>query len=79
MVVRHVSGVACTWLLAVVSMSQAATRVPLHLKGSDTGGAFEGVGAVSAGLHTAALRLPEPYRGDMLDYLFKPDFGAAST
>ena len=76
MVVRTFSGVACTWLLAVVSMSQAATRVPLHLKGSDTGGAFEGVGAVSAGASTRLLfDYAEPYRGDVLDYLFKPGFG----
>src|ERR1700693_4762438 len=48
------------------------------LYGHATGRIYEGLGAVSAG---AASRLlidyPEPYRSQILDYLFKPNYGAS--
>jgi galactosylceramidase len=59
------------------SGSQADPAVNVNLRGSDTGRAFEGVGAVSAGASTRLLfDYDEPYRSDVLDFLFKPDFGA---
>lgn len=42
------------------------------------GRAFEGVGALSAGASSRLLYdYPEPQRSDILDYLFKPNFGAS--
>lgn len=42
------------------------------------GRVFEGIGAVSAGASSRLLiDYPEPQRGQILDYLFKPDYGAA--
>ncbi|XP_004642835.1 galactocerebrosidase [Octodon degus] len=40
---------------------------------------FDGVGAVSGGGATSRLLVnyPEPYRSEILDYLFKPNFGAS--
>ncbi len=50
----------------------------IELDGNGTGRAFEGIGGLSAG---AASRLlidyPEPQRSQILDFLFKPNFGAA--
>ena len=42
------------------------------------GKTFDGFGAVSAGASSRLLYdYPEPYRSQVLDYLFKPDYGAA--
>ncbi|XP_036847426.2 galactocerebrosidase isoform X1 [Manis javanica] len=40
---------------------------------------FDGIGAVSGGGATSRLLVnyPEPYRSQVLDYLFKPNFGAS--
>ncbi|XP_030885314.1 galactocerebrosidase isoform X1 [Leptonychotes weddellii] len=40
---------------------------------------FDGIGAVSGGGATSRLLVnyPEPYRSQILDYLFKPNFGAS--
>ncbi len=44
---------------------------------NDTADTFEGVGAVSAGASSRLLiDYPEPYRSQILDFLFKPKFGA---
>ena len=55
-----------------------AATPAITLDGSGTGRMFEGAGAISAG---GASRLlidyPEPYRGQILDYLFKPNYGAS--
>src|SRR2546430_9663108 len=41
------------------------------------GRTFEGIGAVSAGASSRLLiDYAEPQRGEILDYLFKPNFGA---
>ncbi len=42
------------------------------------GRTFEGIGALSAGASTRLLiDYPEPYRSQVLDFLFKPKFGAS--
>lgn len=49
----------------------------IALDGNALGRAFEGVGALSAGASSRMLiDYPEPQRSDILDYLFKPMFGA---
>lgn len=48
------------------------------IDGSGTGPVFDGIGAVSAGASSRLLvDYPEPERSQILDYLFKPDYGAA--
>ena len=64
-------------LIAWASASLAAETV-ITLDASDTGRVFEGVGAVSAGASSRQLiDYPEPQRSEILDYLFKPGFGAS--
>ncbi len=57
--------------------AQAQTSTPITVDGSSTGLTFEGIGAVSAGASSRLLiDYPEPYRSQILDYLFKPNYGA---
>lgn len=57
--------------------AQAATSITVN--GSSGGQTFDGVGAVSGGGGNSRLLIdyPEPQRGQILDYLFKPGYGAA--
>ena len=51
---------------------------PILIDGHKDGRTFDGVGAVSAGASSRLLiDYPEPQRGRILDYLFKPNYGAA--
>jgi galactosylceramidase len=51
----------------------------VSINGGGSGRAFEGVGAVSGGGATSPMvkDYAEPYRSQILDYLFKPKFGAS--
>ncbi len=52
--------------------------VSLRLDGSSAGLVFDGHGLLSAGASSRLLRdYNEPYRSQILDYLFKPQFGAS--
>ncbi|MEV0429472.1 ricin-type beta-trefoil lectin domain protein [Micromonospora sp. NPDC050495] len=69
---------ATTGLVAVTAgPAQAATSITIN--GSSGGQTFDGVGAVSGGGGNSRLLIdyPEPQRGQILDYLFKPGYGAA--
>jgi O-glycosyl hydrolase len=57
--------------------AQAATSITVN--GASSGRTFDGVGAVSGGGGNSRLLTdyPEPQRGQILDYLFKPGYGAA--
>jgi hypothetical protein len=63
--------------VTVASPAQAATAITLN--GSSGGRVFDGVGAVSGGGGNSRLLMeyPEPQRGQILDYLFTPGYGAA--
>ena len=51
---------------------------PIVLDGSAAHHVFDGIGALSAGASSRLLfDYPDPQRSDILDLLFKPDFGAA--
>jgi hypothetical protein len=73
------------WLLAFALICLCSRRLKAQahitsftLDGKDTGRIFEGVGAVSAGASSRLLiDYPEPYRSQILDYLFKPNYGAS--
>lgn len=59
---------------------QPATAQQAHviLDGQSGGRTFEGLGALSAGASTRLLvDYPEPQRSQILDYLFKPGYGAS--
>jgi hypothetical protein len=60
-----------------VAPAQAATSIAVN--GASSGRTFDGVGAVSGGGGNSRLLsdYPEPQRGQILDYLFKPGYGAA--
>lgn len=63
--------------LALQHPASGQHEVTVSLSGSDQGRIFEGVGAVSAGASSRLLAdYAEPYRSDILDFLFKPKFGA---
>jgi len=70
---------ACSLVTAAASEAPpppSSVRIPL---GADAfGRAFDGVGGLSAGAGTRLLMdYPEKQRGWVLDYLFKPSFGAS--
>ncbi|MEV4315538.1 ricin-type beta-trefoil lectin domain protein [Actinocrispum sp. NPDC049592] len=60
-----------------VTPAQAATSITIN--GASGGRTFDGVGAVSGGGGNSRLLIdyPEPQRGQILDYLFKPGSGAS--
>jgi hypothetical protein len=63
-------------IVCVVSISSLSQQV--NINGTDEGRVFEGVGAVSAGASSRLLiDYSEPYRSDILDFIFKPNFGAS--
>jgi hypothetical protein len=73
----------CAGLLAAAASTVIAATSrgePTHIliDGNSTGRTFDGIGAVSAGASTRLLfDYPDPQRSQILDYLFKPGYGAA--
>jgi hypothetical protein len=64
--------------LAAGSVALLAADANVVLDAQDSGRTFEGLGAVSAGASSRLLMdYPEPQRSEVLDYLFKPGYGAA--
>lgn len=65
-------------VLVLASFSElCAQNHVIQIDGKREGKVFEGFGALSAGASSRLLYdYPEPYRSDILDYLFKPNFGA---
>ncbi|WP_031525466.1 ricin-type beta-trefoil lectin domain protein [Streptomyces sp. NRRL F-5123] len=59
------------------SPAQAATSITIN--GASGGRTFDGVGAISGGGGNSRLLIdyPDPQRGQILDYLFKPGYGAS--
>src|SRR3954464_9687231 len=72
-------------VLAFCSIGQLATSAwagqTVNLNGDAGGKRFDGIGAVSGGGATSVLLkdYPEPQRGQVLDLLFKPKFGASMS
>lgn len=67
---------AALMILAAALPAAGQTKV-VRLAPASSGRVFEGIGAVSAGASTRLLPdYPAPQRGQILDYLFKPRFGA---
>src|SRR5215211_864119 len=68
---------AASVLVGTSSPAQAATAITIN--GASGGRALDGIGAVSGGGGNSRLLIdyPEPQRSDILNYLFKPGYGAA--
>jgi galactosylceramidase len=72
------AAIACATASAVGQDQRNRLEIAVTLDAADSGREFEGVGAVSAGASTRNLiDYPKPQRSEVLDYLFKPRFGAA--
>jgi len=62
---------------AVVATNSSSATKLIQLNPAAGGRIFEGIGAVSAGASSRLLvEYPEKQRAEVLDYLFKPNFGA---
>ncbi|MBV9085650.1 MAG: hypothetical protein JOZ62_23495 [Acidobacteriaceae bacterium] len=71
-------GVIGTGLLLAAAISACAQTKTIVIDGKATGRVFEGIGAASAGASSRLLPdYAEPYRSQILDYLFKPHYGAS--
>jgi galactosylceramidase len=66
---------ACSVFIRPVNLHAAQVII---IDASKPGRVFEGIGACSAGASSRLLiDYPEPYRSHILDYLFKPNYGAS--
>jgi O-glycosyl hydrolase len=84
---RYLSALACLFLSSLAAPSQtiatpsqsAAPSQPIAIDAASPGRIFDGVGAISGGGGNARLLIdyPEPQRSQVLDYLFKPNYGAS--
>jgi Glycosyl hydrolase family 59/F5/8 type C domain len=62
----------------ITTPTAAAAVTTITVDGGDSGRVFDGVGGVSAGGSSRLLLdYPESERREILDYLFRPDYGAA--
>ena len=62
------------FIVGVGFFANFALGVEVDVDGSKLGREYEGIGGVSAGASSRLLiDYPEPYRGDVLDFLFKPE------
>lgn len=64
---------------ALLEASPASAATTITINGAATGRTFDGVGAISGGGGNSRLLIdyPEPARTQLLDYLFRPGYGAA--
>ncbi|AEW98041.1 Glycoside hydrolase family 59 [Streptantibioticus cattleyicolor NRRL 8057 = DSM 46488] len=71
--------VAAAPLVAKPTAARAAIPTAITVDGDADGRVFDGVGAISGGGGNSRLLAdyPEPQRSRILDYLFKPGYGAA--
>ncbi len=63
----------------VIAAVPAHAATSITINGSSAGRTFDGVGAISGGGGNSRLLIdyPEPERSQILDYLFKPGYGAS--
>jgi Glycosyl hydrolase family 59/F5/8 type C domain/Glycosyl hydrolase family 59 central domain len=64
-------------ILALALPSAAAAAGPVVIDGQATGRTFDGVGAISASSSRLLVDYPARQRAEILDYLFKPKYGAS--
>lgn len=63
----------------VTTSTSASVTTQIKVNGADVGRTFDGVGAISGGGGNSRLLIdyPEKQRNQILDYLFKPNYGAS--
>ncbi len=73
------AAVVATGLGDIPVAAQTAISTSIILNGKGSGRLFDGIGAISGGGGNSRLLIdyPEPYRSQILDYLFKPNYGAS--
>ncbi len=73
------AGLVLAIAAAMVAVTPASAATSITLNGSSGGRTFDGIGAISGGGGNSRLLIdyPEPERGQILDYLFKPGYGAS--
>jgi len=75
MINRHVAWCGINALLLTLQAASAETRIVLD--DADSGRAFEGLGAISqGGTSRNFMDYPDQQKSEILDYMFKPKFGA---
>ena len=75
---RALTTLSLAFALATTAHIAYAQPVHIVLDGQSAGRVFDGLGAASAGASSRLLiDYPEPQRSQVLDYLFKPGYGAA--
>ena len=68
----------CLLALSLPCISGVSQQATVILDGNSRGRVFDGLGAASAGASSRLLiDYPEPQRSQILDYLFKPGYGAS--
>ena len=74
----HSLVIFCFCIVISSTLELQAQQSEIVLDGSSRGRVFDGIGALSAGASSRLLiDYPEPQRSQILDYLFKPGYGAA--
>lgn len=69
--------VAAAGLGVTPVFAQPAISTAITLNGASSGRAFDGIGAISGGGNSRLLiDYADPYRSQILDYLFKSNYGA---
>jgi hypothetical protein len=73
------AALAITAASVVTAGPASAATTTVNVNGGIVGRTFDGVGAISGGGGNSRLLIdyPEPQRSQILDYLFKPNYGAA--
>ena len=67
----------CGTLAVLLTLQVASAETSIVLDDADSGRVFEGIGVISAGASTRNLvDYPEKQKSEILDYMFKPKFGA---
>ncbi len=77
--VLAVLSLVATGIVAAASVTPASAADAIAINGTSAGRTFDGIGAISGGGGNSRLLIdyPEPYRSEILDYLFKPGYGAS--
>src|SRR5690348_18229249 len=61
----------------VVEALESRQYLTVAISGTDSGRVFDGVGALSNSASRLLYDYPEPRRSQILDYMFKPNYGAS--